>query len=27
METHPALTHASYIDLRFEGQVFVGFGA
>jgi cell division septal protein FtsQ len=26
METHPALTHASYIDLRFEGQVFVGFG-
>jgi cell division septal protein FtsQ len=27
METHPSLTHASYIDLRFEGQVFVGFGA
>ncbi|MDM7925414.1 MAG: FtsQ-type POTRA domain-containing protein [bacterium] len=27
LETHPALTHASYIDLRFEGQVFVGFGA
>jgi cell division septal protein FtsQ len=27
MESHPSLTHASYIDLRFEGQVFVGFGA
>jgi cell division septal protein FtsQ len=27
MESNPSLTHASYIDLRFEGQVFVGFGA
>lgn len=27
MDNHPFLTNAAYIDLRFEGQVFVGFGA
>jgi cell division protein FtsQ len=26
METNPSLIKAAYIDLRFEGQVFVGFG-
>jgi len=26
METNPSLTNAEYIDLRYEGQVFVGFG-
>jgi cell division septal protein FtsQ len=27
LETNPSLTNAGYIDLRYEGQVFVGFGA
>jgi cell division septal protein FtsQ len=27
MDNHPSLINAAYIDLRFEGQVFVGFGA
>jgi cell division septal protein FtsQ len=27
LETNPSLTNAEYIDLRYEGQVFVGFGA
>jgi cell division septal protein FtsQ len=26
MESNPSLTNAEYIDLRYEGQVFVGFG-
>ena len=26
IESNPSLTNAEYIDLRFEGQVFVGFG-
>jgi len=26
METNPSLTNAEYIDLRYKGQVFVGFG-
>jgi hypothetical protein len=27
MENNPSLLNADYIDLRFKGQVFVGFGA